>query len=235
MTGEPVDPRDLIASIFRWTTLAGVAAGLSLAVAGLVTPAAMVEIMKILGYDPSIHAELLRITPGFLLTLYGVLLTAVSLAVHGFTHGYIKHLRKEELSTRRVTLRLIVVTSFTIGFVGARVLVALSGIVGSGTTGSAGQIPVNELWILNYHVHHYFLGLLLLGAVGWIAVFRETYPRRVVAALYGLGMGVFMDEVGMLLTEGDYYAVSTYFVAVVFVSLFLAALYLDVRRARRHD
>lgn len=230
-----MDPRDLAASVFRWFTLAGVSAGLSLAVAGIVTPAAIAEIASRLGYDPEPHAELLRITPGFLLALYGVLMTAAFLAVHGFTHGYVRHLREEEFSTHRVTLRLIVVASFTIGFVGARVLVALSGIVGAGTTGSAGSIPVSELWILNYHVHHYFLGLLLLGAVGWIAVFYDDYPRRIVAALYGLGMGVFMDEVGLLLTEGDYYAVSTYFVAVVFVSLFLAALYLDVRRARHRD
>lgn len=230
-----MDPRDLAVSLFRWITLAGVSAGFSLAVAGIVTPTAIVEISTRIGYDPGTHAGLLRVTPGFLLALYGVLVASVFLAVHGFTHGYIQHIRREELSTRHVTLRLIVVASFTAGFVGARVLVALSGIVGEGSTGSAGSIPVSEIWILNYHVHHYFLGLLLLGAVGWIAVFHDDYPRRVVAALYGLGMGVFMDEVGLLLTEGDYYALSTYFVAVLFVSLFLAALYLDVRRARHRD
>lgn len=89
---------------------------------------------------------------------------------------------------------------------------------------------MSELWLWGYHLHHYFAGFLLLAAVGWMWLLREHDHRLLGAVMYGAGLGVVMDEIGMLLTEGDYFALSTYVVAVAFLSVLLAGLYWDLRK-----
>ncbi|MFA9517007.1 hypothetical protein ACERIT_07290 [Halopenitus sp. H-Gu1] len=183
--------------------------------------------------EPAEIAGLLEITSQTLLLLYGVLSVSVAAILAGVTHGYRRsHEQQSERPRRQTTLQFLVAGSFAVAFLGARTLVTLSGIVGTTVDGSAGAIPVRELWVWGYHVHHFYIGFALLVFVGWLAVFRETYSRRIAAVLYGLGLGIFVDEIGMLLTEGNYFMLSTYFIAVLFTSLFLAGFYWDLRTHR---
>lgn len=123
-------------------------------------------------------------------------------------------------------IRLLVLLSFSLSFATARILVVLSGIVGPETGGTAWIVPVNEVWVRGYHIHHFFFGFLFLTVAGWVSLFK-SYSRSKIAVLYGVGLGIFVDEFGMLLTEGDYFAASSYFIAVVFTSLVLAGIYWD--------
>jgi len=136
----------------------------------------------------------------------------------------------DEISAEQVGLRFVVFVSFVVGFVGARTVVVTAGLVGEETTsGSFLGLPIRQLDFGAVHVHHYLYGFLTLAVIGWIAVFRENYSKRLVAVLYGLGMGVFLDKVGMLLTEGRYFSRATYFAVVLFVAFFFVALYWDLR------
>jgi hypothetical protein len=221
-----------VAALYKAVALLGFSAGLSLAVVAAFTPEQAVATITYPTAETALSlADDLRVSPRFLLLLYGFLVSTVAASFYLFTKGFVHSVRHDAASARKVGLRFVVFVSFAAGFVGARAVVVAAGLVGEGTSsGSFLGLPVHQLDFGAIHIHHYFYGFVTLAVVGWIAVFRDDYSKRVVAVLYGLGMGVFMDEVGMLLTGGAYYSRSTYFAVVVFVAVFLAALYWDLRK-----
>ncbi|HZY94420.1 MAG TPA: hypothetical protein VFE98_06095 [Candidatus Bathyarchaeia archaeon] len=61
------------------------------------------------------------------------------------------------------------------------------------------------------HIHHFWYGIGLLSLAGWFAIaWRNERIYRPCAILYGLGAGFVGDEVGLLLTLGDYQSELTY-------------------------
>jgi hypothetical protein len=61
------------------------------------------------------------------------------------------------------------------------------------------------------HIHHFWYGIGLISVAGWIAIaWRNERLSRLCALLYGLGAGFVGDEVGLLLTFGDYESELTY-------------------------
>src|SRR5712664_4451712 len=53
--------------------------------------------------------------------------------------------------------------------------------------------------------HHFWYGLALVIAAGWIGIaFNNVWLSRNLAIIFGLGTGLIGDEVGLLLTFGDY-------------------------------
>jgi len=61
------------------------------------------------------------------------------------------------------------------------------------------------------HIHHFWYGIGLLSLAGWLAIaWRNERIYRPCAILYGLGAGFVGDEVGLLLTLGDYQSELTY-------------------------
>ncbi len=61
------------------------------------------------------------------------------------------------------------------------------------------------------HIHHFWYGMGLLSLAGWLAIaWRTERLARLCAALYGLGAGFVGDEVGLLLTLGEYENELTY-------------------------
>ncbi len=61
------------------------------------------------------------------------------------------------------------------------------------------------------HIHHFWYGIGLLSLAGWLAIaWRTERLARLCAVLYGLGAGFVGDEVGLLLTLGDYENELTY-------------------------
>ena len=75
------------------------------------------------------------------------------------------------------------------------------------------------------HFHHFWYGLAMMGIAGWLGIAEndERY-NRIYAVVFGLGAGFVGDEVGLLLTFGDYYSTLTseFFVAAVVVILLIA-------------
>ena len=219
-----------VAALYKTVAFVGFSAGLSLAGVAVFTPEQAVgSVPHPTGETALSPADDLRVSPRFLGLLYGFFVSTVASAFCLFTRGFVLSVRHENSSARRVGLRFVVFVSFAVGFIGARAVVVAAGLVGEDTSsGTFLGLPIYQLDFGAVHIHHYFYGFVTLAIIGWIAVFRDDYSKRLVAVLYGLGMGVFMDEVGMLLTEGRYYSRSTYFAVVVFVAVLLAG-YLLVR------
>lgn len=49
--------------------------------------------------------------------------------------------------------------------------------------------------------------------------FHDNYSEKRMAILSGVGLGLFIDEIGLILTEGAYFTTSTYVFATVFAAV----------------
>lgn len=71
-----------------------------------------------------------------------------------------------------------------------------------------------------FHIHHFFYGLVLLAIGGWLGIsYVNEQIDRLAAILFGAGGGLIVDEVGLLLTFGDYWTGITYMFLVIFLAL----------------
>ena len=76
------------------------------------------------------------------------------------------------------------------------------------------------------HFHHFWYGLLMIGVAGWLGIVdNDPKLARIYAVVFGVGVGFVGDEVGLLLTFGDYFSPLTqdFFVAAM-AFLILTAL-----------
>lgn len=74
----------------------------------------------------------------------------------------------------------------------------------------------------DYTFYHLYLGVALIIVAGWLAInYKDRDLTRVNALIFGVGLGVFFDQIGFMLTHfEDYWAGVTYSV-VILVSLVL--------------
>jgi hypothetical protein len=72
----------------------------------------------------------------------------------------------------------------------------------------------------SYHIHHFWYGLAMLAIGGWLGISYER-PRltRLAAILFGAGGGLIGDEVGLLLTMGNYETEITYTLVITFLAI----------------
>jgi len=102
-------------------------------------------------------------------------------------------------------LSFLFLLSFVVAFVAARAFATLNPHVVVVTGG--------------IHFHHFWYGLIMVAAAGWAGiVFAVPTYKRVYAVVFGLGSGLIGDEVGLLLTFGDYNSSLTFFYFVVVVA-----------------
>jgi hypothetical protein len=83
------------------------------------------------------------------------------------------------------------------------------------------------------HFHHFWYGLAMVIAAGWIGIaLSNAWLGRNLAIVFGLGAGLIGDEVGLLLTFGDYTSNLTeiFFVAAI-AFIILATL---LTKGRKH-
>lgn len=114
---------------------------------------------------------------------------------------------------------------FVTGFIGSRFIVAAAG---TGTpdvaTGAILFLPFSEIWLEGYHLHHYMWGLGMIAVSNILMLEEVDVYRPRVAALFGLGMGILFDEIGLLLSLNNYSESITYpIVAVIAVLLYVNA------------
>jgi hypothetical protein len=96
------------------------------------------------------------------------------------------------------TLAFIAIAAFLVSFFGSRLFATACPtcvVVGSGI-----------------HFHHFWYGIGMVALTGWLAIVGRRTERldRAYALVYGLGVGLIGDEVGLLLTFGNYYSELTY-------------------------
>jgi hypothetical protein len=94
--------------------------------------------------------------------------------------------------------------AFVAGFLGARLFATLNP-----------RVVVVQNGI---HFHHFWYGLVMVIVAGWTGIaLSNVWLSRNLAILFGLGVGLIGDEVGLLLTFGDYNSNLTeiFFVAAV--------------------
>ncbi|MGA2309283.1 MAG: hypothetical protein ABSG57_07025 [Candidatus Bathyarchaeia archaeon] len=123
----------------------------------------------------------------------------------------------KERPAGRISLSLLALISFVASFVIARVFTTISGVVLRG---------------VGFHIHHFWYGIILLAVGGWLGIsYDEERIVRLAAVLYGAGGGLIGDEVGLLLTFGNYTTGITYTIVVIFIA-FVSAVILFMRYSR---
>jgi hypothetical protein len=107
-------------------------------------------------------------------------------------------------------LAFLALSSFMVSFIGARIF----------TTFSPDTVVVSG----GIHFHHFWYGLAMVVTAGWLGII-STHPalNRIYATVFGFGGGLIADEVGLLLTFGNYYSQLTY---VFFVGLVCTAVFI---------
>ncbi len=104
---------------------------------------------------------------------------------------------KRLIGASKPNLSFIILFSFLASFAVARVFTFI--------------FPSTVLVIQGYHVHHFWYGLALLTIGGWLGInYRDDQTERIAAIIFGIGGGLVGDEIGLLLTFGDYYSEITY-------------------------
>jgi hypothetical protein len=69
------------------------------------------------------------------------------------------------------------------------------------------------------HIHHFWFGIALLAVGGWLGIsFNNKDIDMVAAIIYGVGGGLIVDEVGLLLTFGNYWSGLTWTLLIVLLS-----------------
>ena|SRR3989344_1420030 len=57
-----------------------------------------------------------------------------------------------------------------------------------------------SLYIRGYQIHHFYFGMLILSIGGFISLLsKRKWPLQVASAFMGVGIGLFADEIGLLL------------------------------------
>lgn len=94
-------------------------------------------------------------------------------------------------------LAFLTLVSFTASFLIARAFTTI--------------FPTTVVVTGGVHFHHFWYGLAMVVAAGWLAIVSNRHEfDRVYAIVFGLGAGLIGDEVGLLLTLGDYQSGLTY-------------------------
>ena len=109
---------------------------------------------------------------------------------------------------RRKGIAFLVFFSFLITFAIARGFVVL-------THNST------HLIIYGYHIHHITLGFISLAIAGAVAIGFKDEFLLAAAVIYGVGLGLVVDEVGLLISWGDYWNRLTYDSIVVITLIFI--------------
>ena len=108
------------------------------------------------------------------------------------------------LSINRRGLSFLGTLAFMTAFFGARVFAILN--------------PTVVVAQGSIHFHHFWYGLGMITLAGWLGIaFNRPRLVRTYAIIFGLGAGLIGDEVGLLLTFGDYQSSLTtdFFVGVI--------------------
>ncbi|MHA1861490.1 MAG: hypothetical protein ACTSVM_04280 [Candidatus Ranarchaeia archaeon] len=86
--------------------------------------------------------------------------------------------------------------------------------------------PDSQVWVAGLHLHHYYLGLISIVFSAGIPLYYGYLKYEILSAvLFGLGMGILIDETGLLLTKGsNYWSPMTYPFIFAFFFIFMFSM-----------
>ena len=70
------------------------------------------------------------------------------------------------------------------------------------------------VYIEGYHIHHFYFGTVALALGGILGILNDSSKKKrifIASALIGIGMGLFTDEIGLLLNSTSGTRMSEYF------------------------
>jgi hypothetical protein len=108
---------------------------------------------------------------------------------------------------RRPNLSVVALVSFALSFAVARTFTVLS--------------PNVILASSGVHVHHFWYGIVMLAAGGWLGIsYNDPRIDRLAAIIFGAGGGLIGDEAGILLTfeSNNYWAGASYTFIIIFLA-----------------
>jgi hypothetical protein len=112
---------------------------------------------------------------------------------------------EKEKIKEKPNLSMLAMISFIASFIVTRIFTTLN--------------PNSVLISGDYHIHHFWYGIAMLAIGGWIGISVENERlNRVAAILFGAGGGLIGDEVGLLLTLGNYWSEITYTFVIIFLT-----------------
>ncbi|GAC1391837.1 MAG: hypothetical protein NVSMB46_05810 [Candidatus Saccharimonadales bacterium] len=86
--------------------------------------------------------------------------------------------------------------------------------------------PQTHFHVHKLHIHHFAYGILLLGISGYIAITRRERAPFWLAAIYGVGLGLAVDETGIWVRLNDhYYTRQSYDAIFIVLALLINAVY----------
>jgi len=118
----------------------------------------------------------------------------------------------------RPHLSIVALVSFIASFIVSRIFTILN--------------PILQLIRGDFHIHHFWYGLIILAIGGWLGIsYRTERIDRLAAILYGAGGGLIGDEIGLLLTFDNYWTGITYTFIIIFLT-FISILFLFSRYSK---
>ncbi len=139
-----------------------------------------------------------------------------------------------EVIKRDNRIPFLITISYLFSFLSIRLMVLIAGsaesefaqVAKEGLTPDTNFYIGRNIIIFGHHIHHFYFGVFLIALAGWFALVGSKYINKGKAALiYGAGLGLFMDEIGLLLTWGDYYSGVTYLLSLFLVGIFLNIIF----------
>ncbi|MCZ7358021.1 MAG: hypothetical protein O8C66_05935 [Candidatus Methanoperedens sp.] len=217
-----------------------IAMGIGFIIAALLNPEGTSRLIGTILYNPNALSDEFKLDETWILlglgtglVIFGILLyTFMYLTEYRFKL-FLQKLKRSQavylekkVHSQLLELQFLITLSFLITFTASRALVVFSG----------ESQPSLELWIGNYHIHHFFFGILTLSISGWISLIGNRRKYKMAAAiLYGGGLGLLIDEMGLLLTWGNYWAKQSYVFGVIVIVIFLSIILYEYTRERKRD
>lgn len=133
-------------------------------------------------------------------------------------------------SERQKGIPFLITISYLISFLLIRLMVFLAGaahtefakVAQIGLTPEVRFSIGRNIILFGYHIHHFYFGIFLICVAGWLSIVGSSIlSRKQIAVIYGIGLGLFMDEVGLLLTWGDYFSGLSYMLSLLLAGIFL--------------
>lgn len=116
---------------------------------------------------------------------------------------------------RQRSLVFTILWSFCASFIIARTVAYLALI---------GITPDIYLHLEGNHLHHFNYGILALIIAGFASITNSIIPKKIQAIIFGLGLGLVVDEIGLLVSLQDDYWTRQVFDVAVFVTALLISI-----------